>query len=94
MCVECFVSTFLFAFVAVLFGALRLAILVQVLRSWVRFSLPFGLDRFLVDITEPILGPIRRALPFMGGMDFSPFIALIALQFAESIVRGLVPRLP
>ncbi|MBM4421039.1 MAG: YggT family protein [Chloroflexi bacterium] len=94
MCVECAITTFVFGFITVVFGALRVAILVQVLRSWVRLRLPWGLDRFITDITEPVLGPIRRALPFMGGMDFSPLIALLALGFVESLIRGFVPRFP
>lgn len=85
-----FLGVFLDSFVTVLAGALRAAILVQVLRSWVPFQLPFGLDAFVREITEPILGPLRRALPFAGGLDFSPFVALVAIQAVESILRGLL----
>jgi YggT family protein len=38
------------------------------------------LSQVLYQITEPILGPIRRLLPAMGGFDFSPMIALIVLN--------------
>ena len=34
---------------------------------------------------------IRRALPFMGGIDFSPFIALIAIQAVASILLRILP---
>ena len=37
-------------------------------------------------VTEPILAPIRRILPPLGGMDFSPLILLLLIQF----IRGYV----
>lgn len=82
---------FLQAFINALAFALTLAIFVRVLLSWVPMKLPWGLAEFVFSATEPILAPIRRALPFMGGMDFSPFIALIAIQFVESILLRILP---
>ncbi len=41
--------------------------------------------RVLYNITEPLLGPIRRALPFGGPLDFSPIILLIALQVVQGV---------
>ena len=32
-------------------------------------------------LTEPVLGPIRRILPAMGGFDLSPIVAILALTF-------------
>ena len=87
------IGVFLEAFVAVLAGALRVAILVRVAQSWVAFSLPFGLDGFVREVSEPILGRLRRALPYLGGMDFSPFVALVALQAVETLVHGLLRQL-
>ena len=45
---------------------------------------------FLYRITEPVLGPIRRRLPNMGGLDISPIVAffvfwLIQLYLAEYV---------
>jgi YggT family protein len=34
---------------------------------------------FLHRITEPLLDPIRRFLPFMGGMDLSPVVLILLL---------------
>ncbi len=45
-----------------------------------------SVGRILVDITEPILGPIRRLLPSAGGIDFSPIVAIIALQFLKQFI--------
>jgi YggT family protein len=35
---------------------------------------------WLYKLTEPVLAPIRRTLPPMGGLDLSPMLLLIALQ--------------
>jgi YggT family protein len=34
----------------------------------------------LYTVTEPVLGPIRRAIPPLGGFDLSPIVAFFALQ--------------
>lgn len=82
---------FIEAFINVLAQALTLAIFMRVILSWVPIKLPWGLGEFVWSVTEPILAPIRRALPFMGGIDFSPFIALIAIQAIASILLRILP---
>jgi YggT family protein len=37
-------------------------------------------------LTEPLLGPIRNAMPNMGGLDISPVILLLACYFVQSVV--------
>jgi YggT family protein len=37
-------------------------------------------------LTEPLLGPIRRLLPDLGGLDISPIILLLALEFIRRLV--------
>ena len=69
-----------------LFNALTLVIVGRALLSWVDPGLRSPVGRILVDITEPILGPIRRVLPSAGGIDFSPIVAIIALQFIRQLV--------
>ena len=91
MCVSVLLVTFAEAFVNVFFGALLLVIFARVILSWVQTRLPFGLNDFIFTVTEPILGPIRRLLPASAGMDFSPLIVLIAIQFIEPVVLQLLP---
>jgi YggT family protein len=38
-------------------------------------------------ITEPLLRPIRRILPQMGGLDISPIILLLIIFFIERIIQ-------
>lgn len=40
----------------------------------------------LYRLTDPVLRPIRRFLPDLGGLDISPIIAIIALQFIRYLV--------
>ena len=46
--------------------------------------------RRLDSIVEPMLAPIRRILPPIGGLDFSPFILLILIQILRNIIIRLL----
>jgi YggT family protein len=37
-------------------------------------------------VTEPLLGPIRRALPDLGAIDISPVVLLLGCYFIQSVV--------
>jgi YggT family protein len=46
---------------------------------------------FLRDVCEPFLRIFRRVLPSFGGIDFSPIVALIALELINSVVvQGII----
>ena len=46
---------------------------------------------FLRDVCEPFLRIFRRVLPSFGGIDFSPILAILALEIVNSVVvQGLV----
>jgi YggT family protein len=95
MCATCFLLVFLEAFINVVAQALVLAIFVRVIMSWVPVRLPLGLNDLVWNVTEPVLAPIRRLMPIAGGMDFSPFIALLLIQIITSILlRVLPPAIP
>lgn len=95
MCAECFLLVFLEAFINITAQALVLVIFVRVIMSWVPMRLPFGLNELVWNVTEPVLAPIRRYLPIAGGMDFSPFIALLLIQILASLIlRVLPPAIP
>ena len=95
MCATCFLLVFLEAFINIVAQALVLAIFVRVIMSWVPVRLPLGLNDLVWNVTEPVLAPIRRFMPIAGGMDFSPFIALLLIQIITSIIlRVLPPAIP
>ena len=92
MCTTCLLIVFVEAFINVLAGALTLAIFVRVILSWIpNARLPFGLGDFVFGVSEPILSPIRRAMPFFGGIDFSPLVAFFAIQIVTSVLLRLLP---
>lgn len=49
-------------------------------------SLLYALDR----ITEPLYRPIRRVLPDLGGIDFSPFVVLIIIQCLRILLNNIM----
>ena len=52
-----------------------------------------GVAEFLYRITEPVLAPIRRMLPNLGGLDISPIVVILIIMFMESvIVRYIRPN--
>ena len=54
--------------------------------SWVNPDPYNPIVRFLVNATEPVLWRIRRALPAMGGIDFSPMLLIVAILFLQSFL--------
>ena len=91
MCAGCLLVVYLEAFINVLYLGLTLVIFGRVLLSWIPTRLPWGLNDFIFSVTEPILAPIRRALPLAAGMDLSPLVALVLLQLAERLLLRVLP---
>lgn len=56
-------------------------IIVQVILSWVGHSLRHPIIPLIFQLTEPVLAPIRRVLPTIAGLDLSPLVAIIGIQF-------------
>ncbi len=46
------------------------------------------LMRFLVDVTEPLLGPLRRMIPPLGWIDISPLVAILIVWLFQAGGRG------
>ncbi len=44
---------------------------------------------FLNRVTEPVLAPIRRFLPNFGGIDISPLVAILLLEFLDRLLASL-----
>ncbi|NUB14045.1 YggT family protein [Azospirillum brasilense] len=47
---------------------------------------------FLYRITEPVLRPIRRVLPNMGGLDLSPIALILLIFFIRNLMAEYWPR--
>jgi YggT family protein len=64
-------------------------IIIRALLSWVNPDPWNPIVRFLYQVTEPVLRPIRRRLP-VTGVDFSPFVVILAIYFLQRfLVRVL-----
>ncbi|MHB8173345.1 MAG: YggT family protein [Nitrospirota bacterium] len=61
-------------------------VIVSALISWVNPDPYNPIVRFLYTATEPVLRPIRRRLPVMGGIDFSPLVVIAIIYFIKYFV--------
>lgn len=73
-----------------LFGVLAVYSLMIVSRIILGWGMSYGnrLMRFLVRLTEPVLGPFRRIIPPLGMFDISPIIVLLILQLFQRAIAG------
>ena len=73
-----------------LFNILSLAIIARALLSFVDPGMRSSAGKFLFDVTEPILAPIRRVIPSTGMIDLSPLIALVLLRVLQQVVVNAI----
>lgn len=74
----------------ILYGFMALLVLEAVF-SWVNPHAPFA--PFIRALNEPVLSPLRRIIPVLGGIDFSTLVALIGLQVLNRLLDELLPTL-
>ena len=75
--------------------------LIMIIMSWLisfnvintRNQFVANVWRVLNQITDPILKPIRRIVPPMGGLDLSPIIVFVILFFLQSFIANDLPRI-
>ncbi len=77
---------FLVAFVQVLFQALTLCVFARVLLSWFPIRPDNPIVVLLMEITDPILRPLRRVVPSLGMLDLTPIVALVLLQLIQQML--------
>jgi len=63
------------------------AVLAYVLLSWVAPGNPTPVARLVGRLCEPLLAPLRRIIPPLGGLDFSAFFVLVGLQALQMLLR-------
>ena len=76
-------------------------VVIGVVLSWlVTFNVINTSNKFVYMIgdfchraTEPILGPIRRRLPNLGGLDISPLVVILGLVWIEITINDLINKL-
>lgn len=82
----------LVVFIKEAFSLLFWVIVIRAIMSW--FSQGRNpMEHLLHQLTEPLLSPIRRFIPPMGGLDLSVVVLLVALQFLQILVQNMVSSL-
>ncbi|HKV32877.1 MAG TPA: YggT family protein [Pyrinomonadaceae bacterium] len=79
----------------ILYGLISLYILLIFMRivfSYAQVSYGNRVMRFLVDTTEPLLGPLRRMIPPLGRIDISPIVAFFILWLIQAAIAGTLLR--
>jgi YggT family protein len=72
------------------FTILKVALVVRVISSWLPISPHSAWIRWSYLLSEPILAPMRRVVPTMGGLDLTPILAYFLLNIIESILLRLM----
>lgn len=79
--------------VALLVNVYFFAILALIIFSWIAPGSHHPALALLYQLTEPVMAPLRRVLPPMGGLDLSPILAFVAINVAEILLHGIAGRL-
>ena len=77
------------SFIQLILTILSFGIIARAIMSWFDPTGKTTIQRVLIDLTEPIIAPIRRVVPSMGMIDISPFIALILIQVVSRMLASI-----
>ncbi len=81
-----FISYLLQLYIYVLIAAAVFSWLVAFNAVNIRNQFVSSVGRLLYQLTEPVLRPIRNALPLMGGIDISPVVVILIILFIQSVI--------
>jgi len=83
-------QSFLSNFIDIVISIFVALIFIRVILSWVTSDFEHPAAKFIFEVTEPILAPIRKILPQAGMLDFSPLVAMIALEVLGQVLHYLI----
>jgi len=91
----------LLQFISYLITLYTYVVIAGVILSWLmNFNVINGYNPFVRSlwqgigaVTEPVLAPIRRVLPNMGGLDLSPIVLLLGCYFVQTVVLVNIAKL-
>lgn len=81
---------FIFEILSTFLTVMQFAIIARALFSWFDRGMRSPIAQILVQITEPIIGPIRRVLPTAGFIDFSPIVAILLIIVLQRMLAVAV----
>ena len=73
-----------------IFALYSVIIVIRAIMSWFSSNNYNSFYRLLVKLTEPVLGRVRDMLPNFNGIDFSPMLVIILIEFG---IRGYLLKL-
>jgi YggT family protein len=77
--------------ITLIINLLTLLVILQVIVSY--FVQPYHPVREMLDrIVEPMLNPIRRVMPPLSGLDFSPLVLILLIKIIGSLVISILVR--
>ncbi|RBW45630.1 YggT family protein [Psychromonas sp. B3M02] len=82
----------LFILVTAIFKLLFWVLVIRAILSWVSQG-QHPVEAVMIQLTEPLLRPIRRIIPPLGGFDLSMLVVLLGLQFVEKLVTDLLAQI-
>ncbi|HEU4793711.1 MAG TPA: YggT family protein [Nitrolancea sp.] len=81
---------FIFNILSLFLTIMMYAIIARALVSWFDRGMRNPISQILVQITEPIIAPIRRVLPTAGMIDFSPMVAILLIFVLQRMLATAV----
>jgi YggT family protein len=76
--------------IRLLFDLYTLALIARIVLPLLGMSYAHPVMRFLWNITEPLLAPIRRQIPMVGPFDFSPMVLILILWLVEQVILWVI----
>ncbi len=79
----------MFSILIIILQIYSFILLARVIMTWIP-NLDFNnpIVQFLLQVTEPVLKPIRQVLPQTGGMDFSPLAVFLAITVLTRLLEA------
>ena len=65
------------------------ALLAMIILSWVAQGSRHPAIHLLYQITEPVMAPVRKLLPPMGGLDFSPILVFVLINVVQIVIQHM-----
>ena len=72
----------------IVFTFFIVAIFLRAILTWFNLDPRNPIVQTLSAVTDPILEPIRRVMPGLGGLDLSPLVAILLLQFISGAIQS------
>ena len=70
-----------------------IVIIARAVLSWVSPDPYNPIVRIITQLSEPILFPVRKRVPYLGGIDFSPLIVLLLITFLDNFLVATLNRI-